>query len=69
MAVEKITEDHLSLGAVNDWFKKFGTVTNVAVDPPAVKASVTFTEHDQAWKAWKSEGAMFENRLLKVYWH
>ena len=69
LVVEKIPEDRLSLGAVNDWFKKFGTVTNVAVDPPTAKALVTFAEHDQAWKAWKSEEAVFGNRFVKVYWH
>ena len=69
LVVEKIPEDHLSLGAVNDWFKKFGAVTNVAVDPPTAKALVTFAEHDQAWKAWKSEEAVFGNRFVKVYWH
>ena len=69
LVVEKIPEDHLSLGSVNDWFKQFGSVTNVAVDPPTAKALVTFAEHDQAWKAWKSEEAVFGNRFVKVYWH
>ena len=69
LVVEKIPDNHLSLGAVNDWFKQFGTVTNVAVDPPTAKALVTFAEHDQAWKAWKSEEAVFGNRFVKVYWH
>lgn len=69
LVVEKIPEDRLSLGAVNDWFKQFGTVTNIAVDPPTAKALVTFEEHDQAWKAWKSEEAVFGNRFVKVYWH
>jgi len=69
LVVEKIPEDRLSLGAVNDWFKQFGSVTNVAVDPPTAKALVTFAEHDQAWKAWKSEEAVFGNRFVKVYWH
>ena len=69
LVVEKIPEDRLSLGAVNEWFKQFGTVTNIAVDPPTAKALVTFAEHDQAWKAWKSEEAVFGNRFVKVYWH
>ena len=69
LVVEKIPEDRLSLGEVNDWFKQFGSVTNVAVDPPTAKALVTFAEHDQAWKAWKSEEAVFGNRFVKVYWH
>ena len=69
LVVEKIPEDRLSLGAVNDWFKQFGTVTNIAVDPPTAKALVTFAEHDQARKAWKNEEAVFGNRFVKVYWH
>ena len=69
LVVEKIPEDKLSLGAVNDWFKQFGAVTNIAVDPPTAKALVTFAEHDQAWKAWKNEEAVFGNRFVKVYWH
>ena len=69
LVVEKIPEDRLSLGAVNDWFKQFGTVTNIAVDPPTAKALVTFAEHGQAWKAWKNEDAVFGNRFVKVYWH
>ena len=69
LVVEKIPEDRLSLGAVNDWFKQFGSVTNVAVDPPTAKALVTFAEHDHARKAWKSEEAVFGNRFVKVYWH
>ena len=69
LVVEKIPEDRLSLGAVNDWFKQFGTVTNIAVDPSSAKALVTFAEHDQASKAWRSEEAVFGNRFVKVYWH
>lgn len=69
LVVEKIPGDRLSLGAVNDWFKQFGTVTNIAVDPPTAKALVTFAEHDQARQAWKSEEAVFGNRFVKVYWH
>jgi RNA-binding protein 26 len=69
LVVEKIPEEHLSLGAVNDWFKRFGTVTNVAVDVPSAKALVSFSDHDEAHKAWKSEDAVFGNRFVKVFWH
>ena len=69
LVVEKIPEDKLSLGAVNDWFSKFGTVTNVAVDAPSAKALVSFSSHDEAHKAWKSEEAVFGNRFVKVFWH
>ncbi|CDO72420.1 hypothetical protein BN946_scf184977.g119 [Trametes cinnabarina] len=69
LVVEKIPEDKLNLGAVNDWFSKFGTVTNVAVDSHTAKALVTFSSHDEAYKAWKSEEAIFGNRFVKVFWH
>ncbi|TBU35050.1 hypothetical protein BD311DRAFT_681408 [Dichomitus squalens] len=69
LVVEKIPEDRLSLGAVNDWFSKFGTVTNVAVDAASAKALVSFTNHEDAHKAWKSEEAVFGNRFVKVFWH
>lgn len=69
LVVEKIPEEKLSLGAVNDWFKKFGTVTNVAVDAVGGKALVSFSAHEEAHAAWKSEDAVFGNRFVKVFWH
>ena len=69
LVVEKIPEDKLSLGAINDWFKKFGTVTNVAVDTSGAKALVSFSNHEEAYAAWKSEEAVFGNRFVKVFWH
>ena len=69
LVVEKIPEEKLSLGSVNEWFKRFGTVTNVAVDAVSAKALVTFSNHDEALAAWKSEDAVFGNRFVKVFWH
>ncbi|KIJ68757.1 hypothetical protein HYDPIDRAFT_107002 [Hydnomerulius pinastri MD-312] len=69
LVVEKIPEDKLSLDAVNSWFKRFGTVTNVAIDARSAKALVSFSEHSEAHAAWKSEDAVFSNRFVKVFWH
>ncbi|KAF5312651.1 hypothetical protein D9619_003316 [Psilocybe cf. subviscida] len=69
LVVEKIPEDKLSLESVNEWFKRFGTVTNVAVDAHNAKALVSFSSHDEAHAAWKSEDAVFNNRFVKVFWH
>jgi RNA-binding protein 26 len=69
IVIEKIPAEHLSLGAINDWFKRFGTVTNVAVDAHTSKALVSFVSHEEAHKAWKSEDAVFGNRFVKVFWH
>jgi RNA-binding protein 26 len=69
LVVEKIPEDKLSLDAVNAWFKRFGTVTNVAVDATSSKALVSFSTHEEAHAAWKTEDAVFGNRFVKVFWH
>jgi RNA-binding protein 26 len=69
LVVEKIPEDKLSLDAVNGWFKRFGTVTNVAVDASNAKALVSFSKHEEAHAAWKSEDAVFNNRFVKIFWH
>ncbi|KII93454.1 hypothetical protein PLICRDRAFT_131242 [Plicaturopsis crispa FD-325 SS-3] len=69
LVVEKIPDDKLSLDAVNTWFKRFGTVTNVAIDASSAKALVSFEDHDAAHAAWKSEDAVFNNRFVKLFWH
>lgn len=69
LVVEKIPEDKLSLENVNEWFKRFGSVTNVAIDRAGGKALVSFSTHEEAYVAWKSEDAVFNNRFVKVFWH
>lgn len=69
LVVEKIPEDKLSLENVNGWFKQFGTVTNVAIDPKSQKALVSFSKHEEAHAAWSSEEAVFKNRFVKLFWH
>ena len=69
LVVEKIPEDKLTLEAVNEWFKRFGTVTNVAIDGPSGKALVSFSNHAEAHAAWKCEEAVFGNRFVKLFWH
>lgn len=69
LVVEKIPEEHLSLDAVNGWFKRFGSVTNVAIDRSGAKALVSFSSHDEAESAWRAEDAVFNNRFVKIFWH
>lgn len=69
LVVEKIPDEKLSLEHVNGWFKRFGTVTNVAIDSSNAKALVSFANHDEAHAAWKSEDAVFNNRFVKLFWH
>ena len=51
LVVEKIPEDKLLLDEVNSWFKRFGTVTNVAVDALSSKALVIFSSNEDALAA------------------
>ncbi|CAE6421778.1 unnamed protein product [Rhizoctonia solani] len=69
LVVEKIPQERLSLEELNNWFKRFGSVTNVAIDAPSAKALVSFSTHDEARDAWRSEDAVFGNRFVKLYWH
>lgn len=69
LVVEKIPEEKLSLDQVNEWFKRFGTVTNVAIDAVGGKALVSFEKHEEAHAAWRSEEAVFGNRFVKLFWH
>ncbi|KAF8213326.1 hypothetical protein K438DRAFT_1803787 [Mycena galopus ATCC 62051] len=69
LVVEKIPDDKLTLEHVNDWFKRFGKVTNVAIDSSSAKALVSFENHEEAHAAWKSEDAVFNNRFVKLFWH
>ncbi|CAE6429643.1 unnamed protein product [Rhizoctonia solani] len=69
LVVEKIPQERLSLEELNNWFKRFGTVTNVAIDAPSAKALISFSTHDEARDAWRSEDAVFGNRFVKLYWH
>lgn len=69
LVVERIPEDKLSLGAINDWFKRFGTVTNVAIEKHTSKALVSFESRPEATAAFNSEEAVFNNRFVKLYWH
>lgn len=69
LVVEKIPDDNLRLEQVNEWFKRFGTVTNVAIDSSTAKALISFSKHEEAYAAWKSQEAIFGNRFVKVFWH
>ncbi|KAG1817673.1 uncharacterized protein BJ212DRAFT_1299191 [Suillus subaureus] len=65
----QVTEDKLSLNAVNGWFKHLGTVINIAIDVHSAKALVSLPEHTEAHAAWKLEDAVFGNWFAKVFWH
>lgn len=69
IVVEKIPKEFLTLPSVSEWFSKFGTVTNVAIDAPTGKALVSFSTPVEAKAAWSSQDAVFGNRFVKLFWH
>jgi RNA-binding protein 26 len=54
---------------VRDYFSQFGEVTNVAIETSSKRALVSFDNNRDAYKAWKSDEAVFGSRHVKVLWH
>lgn len=69
IVVEKLPPEKTNISELTSWFSKFGTVTNVGVDTRGNRALVSFSTHEEAHKAWKSEEAVFGNRFVVIFWH
>ncbi|KAG8866238.1 hypothetical protein FRC20_008926 [Serendipita sp. 405] len=69
IVVEKLPPEKTNIADLTTYFGKFGTVTNVAVDPRGNRALVSFSNHQEANAAWKSEEAVFGNRFVVIFWH
>lgn len=67
--VEKIPAEFCQISTVNDFFAKFGTITNISVQPHAQKAVIQYSTRAEAEAAYNSPDAIFDNRFVKVYWH
>lgn len=67
LVIEHIPKEHLNLASVNDYFKRFGTITNIDVDEPGARAVVSYATHDEAERAHSSPDVIFGNRFVKVY--
>ncbi|WFD19898.1 hypothetical protein MCAP1_002139 [Malassezia caprae] len=67
LVVENIPPEYLNLVQVNDYFKRFGTITNIQVDEPGKKATVTYATPAEASEAHKNPDVIFGNRFVKVY--
>ncbi|WVO16736.1 hypothetical protein L204_104420 [Cryptococcus depauperatus] len=67
--VTDIPHQHLSVPIIQDYFSKFGNVTSVATESRGKRALVSFDTNLEAYKAWKSDEAIFGNRHIKVLWH
>ncbi|KAJ3221726.1 hypothetical protein HDU81_010381 [Chytriomyces hyalinus] len=67
LIVENIPPEHCTLDAVNTYFKAFGTVTDIKVEPHAARAVVKYSRAEEAKAAHSSPSAVFDNRFVKVF--
>ncbi|KAJ3330873.1 hypothetical protein HDU76_004639 [Blyttiomyces sp. JEL0837] len=67
IVVENIPEEHCTLDKVNEFFKKFGVITNIQIQQRYRKAVVQYGSPAEAAAAWGSPDAIFSNRFVKVY--
>jgi RNA-binding protein 26 len=66
--VEKIPAEFCQISTVNDFFAKFGTITNISVLSHMQKAVIQYSTRAEAESAYNSPDAIFDNRFVKVYW-
>lgn len=69
LLISDIPPQHLTMGALTEYFGQFGDVTNVAIEGKSRRALVSFATNREAYQAWKSDEAVFGNRHVKVLWH
>lgn len=69
LVVEKLPPEKANIHDLSTYFGRFGTVTKVGVEPHGTRALVSFSTHQEAHAAWKSEEAVFGNRFVVIFWH
>ncbi|KAF7732044.1 hypothetical protein EC973_007149 [Apophysomyces ossiformis] len=67
LVIENIPADVCQISKINDFFKKFGTIVNISVQPHAQKAILQFSNRAEAEAAHGSPDPIFDNRFVKVY--
>jgi RNA-binding protein 26 len=67
LVVENVPPAHLTLDQVNDFFRKFGAITNISIDPILSKALVSFSSPHEARAAHTSPDVIFGNRFVRIY--
>jgi RNA-binding protein 26 len=69
LRVENMSPEQCALDQVNDYFRRFGTIVNIQVDPNNRQALVQFSSNVEAYAAYSCQDAVFGNRFIKVFWH
>ncbi|EME47108.1 hypothetical protein DOTSEDRAFT_50585 [Dothistroma septosporum NZE10] len=69
IVVEQIPEDKFDAQSVRNFFKDFGDIMKVTMQPYKRLAIVRYSDHDSAQAAYDSPKSVFDNRFVKVYWY
>ncbi|RXK40776.1 hypothetical protein M231_02029 [Tremella mesenterica] len=69
LLVSDIPRNNLSIPVIRDYFRQFGEITNVALEGKSSRALVSFASNAEAYKAWRSDEAVFGSRHVRVLWH
>lgn len=69
LVVENIPAEYCEISKINDFFKKFGSITNISVQAHLNKAILQFSSNAEASAAYNSPDPIFDNRFVKVYWY
>lgn len=67
LVIENVPAESLDLIQINDYFRRFGTITNIQIDAPSSKALVSYASPAEAKAAHESPDVIFGNRFVKVY--
>lgn len=67
LVIENIPAENLDLVKINEYFKKFGTITNIQIDASSKKALVSYSQAAEAKAAHSSPEVIFNNRFVRVF--
>lgn len=66
--IENIPVEYFAIDKINNYFKKFGTIININLNPRHYKATIQFSQYSEANQAYNSPDPIFGNRFVKLYW-
>lgn len=71
LEVRRIPAAQNTISNLNDHFKRFGTIVNIqlSLDSNPEASLVQFSNHQEAFNAYRSTEAVLNNRFIRVYWH
>ncbi|OQR79291.1 RNA-binding protein 26-like, partial [Tropilaelaps mercedesae] len=71
LEVRRIPRQQNNIATLNEYFSKFGIITNIQVNFQgcAESALISFSKHHEANAAYRSTDAVLGNRFIRLFWH